>query len=66
MLILHWATDALGRLVAVVEDPLGKNYATSYSYNALDKLTGAYSDEENYSFRSERDQKFARKLGAGA
>ncbi|MGB7922332.1 MAG: RHS repeat-associated core domain-containing protein [Pyrinomonadaceae bacterium] len=32
------ATDALGRLTAVVEDPGGLNYATAYRYDALDNL----------------------------
>jgi RHS repeat-associated protein len=31
--------DALGRMVKVIEDPLGLNYATLYEYNALNKLT---------------------------
>jgi YD repeat-containing protein len=32
--------DGLGRLVQVVEDPASKNYRTSYSYDAADRLTG--------------------------
>jgi RHS repeat-associated protein len=32
-------TDALGRLVQVIEDPTGLAYPTTYSYNALDDLT---------------------------
>lgn len=32
------ATDALGRLVQVYEDPAGLNYLTSYSYDGLDSL----------------------------
>ena len=32
-------SDALGRLVQVIEDPGGLDYNTEYTYNALDKLT---------------------------
>ncbi|HSE26261.1 MAG TPA: hypothetical protein VLB68_31625 [Pyrinomonadaceae bacterium] len=32
-------TDALGRMIAVYEDPSGLNYLTSYFYDALDNLT---------------------------
>jgi len=31
-------TDALGRLIKVIEDPRGLNYVTSYSYDELDNL----------------------------
>ena len=31
-------SDAQGRLTTVYEDPFGVNYATSYSYDALDRL----------------------------
>ena len=31
-------TDGLGRLGSVVEDPTGRNYLTSYTYNLLDDL----------------------------
>jgi RHS repeat-associated protein len=33
-------TDALGRLSSVTENPSGLNYLTTYSYDALDDLTG--------------------------
>jgi RHS repeat-associated protein len=37
--------DGLGRVVKVVEDPTTANYATYYSYNALDNLTAASQGE---------------------
>jgi len=33
-------TDGLGRMTSVTENPGGLNYLTSYSYDALDNLTG--------------------------
>jgi RHS repeat-associated protein len=44
--------DALGRLVSATEDPLGQNLQTSYTYNALDKLTRATQGSQirDYSF----------------
>jgi YD repeat-containing protein len=33
-------TDALGRTTSVYEDPTGLNYLTTYTYDALDNLTG--------------------------
>ncbi|MFY9553322.1 MAG: RHS repeat-associated core domain-containing protein [Blastocatellia bacterium] len=32
-------SDALGRMISVVEDPAGLNYQTTYGYDALDDLT---------------------------
>jgi YD repeat-containing protein len=37
-------TDALGRVVEVVEDPGGLNYITGYTYDVLDNLTGVTQD----------------------
>ncbi|HET9217610.1 MAG TPA: RHS repeat-associated core domain-containing protein, partial [Terriglobia bacterium] len=39
--------DALGRLVAVVEDPLGLAYVTAYQYDTLDNLISATQIEGN-------------------
>lgn len=33
-------TDSLGRLTSVLEDPGGLNYSTSYTYDAMNDLTG--------------------------
>jgi RHS repeat-associated protein len=33
-------TDALGRVTSVTEDPSGKNYQTTYTYDVLNDLTG--------------------------
>ena len=44
------ATDGLGRLVAVWEDPGGYNYQTTYQYDALDDLTQVNQGTETRSF----------------
>ena len=42
--------DALGRLVKAVEAPATLNYETTYSYNALDKLTTVVQQSQTRSF----------------
>ena len=43
--------DALGRIIQVVEDPLGPNTATTtYTYDALDDLTSAIRGTQTRSF----------------
>jgi RHS repeat-associated protein len=46
-------TDALGRLVQVVEDPGGHNYGTSYSYDVLDDLIGVTQGSQGRTFQYE-------------
>ena len=43
-------TDALGRLVQVIEDPGVLNYTTTYAYNALDSLTGVTQGSQTRTF----------------
>lgn len=43
-------TDALGRLIAVYEDPAGLNYETSYSYDVLDNLTTVLQGAQTRTF----------------
>jgi len=43
-------TDALGRLVQVVEDPNWQAYLTSYSYDALDNLTTVTQGSQTRTF----------------
>ena len=43
-------TDALGRLTTVYEDPASLNYATSYSYDTLDNLTGVTQGSQTRTF----------------
>src|ERR1043165_9356877 len=43
-------TDALGRLIEVYEDPGGRNYKTTYTYNALDSLTLVTQGDQVRSF----------------
>ena len=43
-------TDALGRLMAVYEDPSSLNYLTSYSYDALDNLTSVSQGVQTRTF----------------
>ncbi|MFZ0750812.1 MAG: hypothetical protein WAM70_15720, partial [Pyrinomonadaceae bacterium] len=43
-------TDALGRLTAVYEDPLGVNHLTTYSFDALDNLTTVIQGGQTRSF----------------
>ncbi len=43
-------TDALGRLVGVVEDSSGLNYTTSYAYDLMDNLTGVAQDGQPRTF----------------
>ncbi|HEX7330819.1 MAG TPA: hypothetical protein VF290_04920, partial [Pyrinomonadaceae bacterium] len=43
-------TDALGRLIAVYENPNGWNYLTSYSYDALDNLITVNQDTQTRTF----------------
>jgi len=47
-------TDALGRLVKVVEDPAGLNYSTTYTYDAVDNLLKVKqgSQERNFTYDS--------------
>jgi RHS repeat-associated protein len=42
--------DGLGRLKQAVEDPLGQNLVTNYSFNALDKLTGVTQGVQSRSY----------------
>jgi YD repeat-containing protein len=42
--------DGLGRMTAVWENPSGLNYETTYSYDALDDLTGVAQGSETRSF----------------
>ncbi|HWQ15104.1 MAG TPA: hypothetical protein VNL77_20065, partial [Roseiflexaceae bacterium] len=42
--------DGLGRLVKVVEDPGGLHYETTYSYDALDSLTGVSQGSQARTF----------------
>ena len=43
-------TDALGRLVEVIEDPGGLNYSTAYEYDPLDNLISAKQDAQERTF----------------
>jgi RHS repeat-associated protein len=43
-------TDGLGRLTNVIEDPSGLNYATAYSYDALDDLLSVNQSSESRGF----------------
>jgi RHS repeat-associated protein len=43
-------SDGLGRLTQVTEDPGGLGYASSYSYDALDNLTGVTQFSQTRSF----------------
>jgi hypothetical protein len=51
-------TDGLGRVVALVEGPAGKNYSTAYAYDVLDDLPGVTqsrgADQTTMSTRSLR------------
>src|SRR5262249_38141190 len=42
--------DALGRLVKVIEDPSGKNYQTTYSYDPMGNLTGVAQGGQTRTF----------------
>jgi RHS repeat-associated protein len=43
-------SDALGRLTEVIEDPGGLGYVTTYTYDALDNLTGVNEAGQTRSF----------------
>ncbi len=43
--------DALGRITSVTEDPSGLNYQTTYSYDALNDLTGVTQGSETRSYQ---------------
>lgn len=43
-------SDALGRLKQVVEDPIGLNYATTYTYDVLDNLRKVEQDTQRRYF----------------
>ena len=44
------AYDGLGRLRQIVEDPSGKNYSTTYSYDPLDNLSSVTQGAQRRSF----------------
>lgn len=44
------ASDALGRVLNLVEDPDGLNFSTSYTYDVFDQLTGVAQGSQSRTF----------------